>query len=72
MRASAQSREQENRIPTVIESDEDLRKFRQHLKEIVEGAAFRGEPAKCAVSDLRGGAGDCGPVECTKGTDHRH
>lgn len=42
MHASAQSREQENRIPTVIESDEDLRKFRQHLKEIVEGAAFRG------------------------------
>lgn len=42
MHASAQSREHENRIPTVIESDEDLRKFRQHLKEIVEGAAFRG------------------------------
>jgi hypothetical protein len=42
MHASAQSREQENRIPAVIETDEDLRKFRPHLKEIVEGAAFRG------------------------------
>ena len=42
MHASAQSREQENRIPTDIETDEDLRKCRQHLKEIVEGAAFRG------------------------------
>lgn len=42
MHVSAQPREQEKRIPTVIESDEDLKKFQQHLKEIVEGPAFRG------------------------------
>lgn len=42
MHASMQPREQENLIPWVIGSNEDLKKFQQHLNEIVEGAAFRG------------------------------
>jgi hypothetical protein len=42
MHASAQQKEPEKRVTTAIESDEDLKQFQQHLKEIVEGAAFRG------------------------------
>jgi hypothetical protein len=42
MQAAAEAKKQERRIPSVIESDEDLELFRQHLKEIIEGTAFRG------------------------------
>ena len=42
MRTPPQPPEQENRISGIIDSDEDLRRFKQHLKEIIEGAAFRG------------------------------
>jgi hypothetical protein len=42
MQTFVQAKEFENPITKVIETEEDLGKLQQHLKEVVEGAAFRG------------------------------